>query len=52
MKVFWTGLLLFSCVGLGFAQSATRIDGRHHPELIPDNSAYRAPVSDALSFRN
>jgi len=26
----------------GFAQNATRIDGRQHPELIPDTAAYRA----------
>lgn len=32
-------LLAISC---GFAQSPTRIDGRQHPELIPDNAAYRA----------
>ena len=26
----------------GIAQTPTRIDGRKHPELIPDNAAYRA----------
>lgn len=33
-------LLLSACCG--FAQTATRIDGRQHPELIPDTAAYRS----------
>jgi hypothetical protein len=33
-------LLLGACCGI--AQTATRIDGRQHPELIPDNAAYRS----------
>ena len=42
MKVRWLVgvLLLGACCGL--AQTATRIDGRQHPELIPDNAAYRS----------
>ena len=42
MKVRWLigVLLLTACCGFG--QSATRIDGRQHPELIPDNAAYRS----------
>ncbi len=35
------GLLLLG-VCCGSAQTATRIDGRQHPELIPDNAAYRS----------
>ena len=34
------GILVSSTLGL--AQAPTRIDGRVHPELIPDNAAYRA----------
>ncbi|MFZ0707828.1 MAG: hypothetical protein WAM71_19675 [Candidatus Korobacteraceae bacterium] len=42
MKVRWIlGVLLLSAC-CGFAQTATRIDGRQHPELIPDNAAYRS----------
>jgi hypothetical protein len=42
MKTCWAAglVLLASCCA--FAQNATRIDGRLHPELISDNSAYRA----------
>jgi hypothetical protein len=42
MRVRWLiGVLLLSAC-CGIAQTATRIDGRQHPELIPDNAAYRS----------
>ena len=42
MKVRWLiGMLLLGAC-CGFGQTATRIDGRQHPELIPDNAAYRS----------
>lgn len=42
MKVRWLigVLLLTACCS--FAQTATHIDGQQHPELIPDNAAYRS----------
>lgn len=41
MKSCWAvGLVLLLSV-CGSAQNATRIDGRQHPQLIPDNAAYR-----------
>lgn len=33
-------IIMTACFGL--AQNATRIDGRRHPELIPDTAAFRA----------
>jgi hypothetical protein len=42
MKVGWLIGMLLLTVCCGFGQTATRIDGRQHPELIPDNAAYRS----------
>ena len=42
MKVRWLIGVLLLGVCCGVAQTATRIDGRQHPELIPDNAAYRS----------
>ena len=42
MEKFWAAGLLLLAAACGVAQNATRIDGRHHPELIPDKAAYRA----------
>ena len=41
MKSCWALGLVLLAVCCGFAQNATRIDGRQHPQLIPDNAAYR-----------
>jgi hypothetical protein len=42
MKVLSAVFLLLGALSLAGAQDATRIDGRQHPELIPDVAAYRA----------
>lgn len=42
MKISGLLALLLLALSCGLAQSPTRIDGRQHPELIPDNTAYRA----------
>ena len=42
MKIRWIFGVLFLGACCGLAQTATRIDGRQHPELIPDNAAYRS----------
>jgi hypothetical protein len=42
VKASLFGGFVFLVAVCGFAQKPTRIDGRTHPELIPDNAAYRA----------
>lgn len=42
MKMRWIMGMLLLAACCGFSQTATRIDGRQHPELIPDNAAYRS----------
>jgi hypothetical protein len=42
MKLYWAVGLVLLAASCGLAQDATRIDGRQHPELIPDNAAYRS----------
>ena len=42
MKMRWLIEMLLLAACCGFTQTATRIDGRQHPELIPDTAAYRS----------
>jgi hypothetical protein len=42
MRLRWFIGMLLLTAGCALAQTATRIDGRQHPELIPDTAAYRS----------